>query len=58
LIETRAENNFMPTADEMRPHLKGATLLALCSPLNPTGTMFEKRPGRNMRFGNSRKQNP
>ncbi|TSD63950.1 aminotransferase class I/II-fold pyridoxal phosphate-dependent enzyme [Inquilinus sp. KBS0705] len=43
LVETRAENNFMPTADEIRPHLKGATLLALCSPLNPTGTMFEKK---------------
>lgn len=34
------ENNFMPTAAELRPHLKGAILLALCSPLNPTGTMF------------------
>lgn len=43
MVPTRAENNFMPTADELRPHLKGATLLALCSPLNPTGTMFEKK---------------
>ena len=43
LIETRAENNFMPTADEIRPHLKGAAMLALCSPLNPTGTMFDKK---------------
>jgi aspartate aminotransferase len=43
LVETRAEKNFMPTADEIRPHLKGATLLALCSPLNPTGTMFDKK---------------
>ena len=43
LVETRAEHNFMPTADEIRPHLKGATLLALCSPLNPTGTMFSKQ---------------
>jgi aspartate aminotransferase len=43
LVETRAENNFMPTADDIRPHLKGATMLALCSPLNPTGTMFEKK---------------
>lgn len=42
-IETRAEHDFMPTADDIRPHLKGATLLALCSPLNPTGTMFEKK---------------
>ena len=43
LVETRAEHNFMPTADDLRPHLKGATLLALCSPLNPTGTMFTKK---------------
>jgi aspartate aminotransferase len=42
-IVTRAEHDFMPTADEIRPHLKGATLLALCSPLNPTGTMFDKK---------------
>ncbi len=41
-VETTAENNFLPTADELRPHLEGATLLALCSPLNPTGTMFTK----------------
>ncbi|WP_316790460.1 pyridoxal phosphate-dependent aminotransferase [Pedobacter frigoris] len=39
-VETTVENNFMPTAAQLRPHLKGATLLALCSPLNPTGTMF------------------
>lgn len=39
-IETTVENNFMPTAEQLKPHLKGATLLALCSPLNPTGTMF------------------
>src|SRR5476651_658573 len=42
-VDTQPENNFMPTADELRPHLKGATLLALCSPLNPTGTMFGKQ---------------
>jgi aspartate aminotransferase len=41
-VETRPENNFMPTAEELAPHLKGATLLALCSPLNPTGTAFTK----------------
>lgn len=41
-VETLPENNFMPTAAELKPHLKGATLLALCSPLNPTGTMFSK----------------
>src|ERR1700743_68001 len=43
IIQTTPGNNFMPTADELRPHLKGAALLALCSPLNPTGTMFTKK---------------
>lgn len=43
IIPTTPENNFMPTADDIRPHIKGATLLALCSPLNPTGTMFSKK---------------
>ncbi|MDN5284460.1 MAG: aminotransferase class I/II-fold pyridoxal phosphate-dependent enzyme [Mucilaginibacter sp.] len=43
MVTTTPENNFMPTADDLRPHLKGAALLALCSPLNPTGTMFGKK---------------
>ncbi|WP_426491814.1 pyridoxal phosphate-dependent aminotransferase [Hymenobacter sp. 102] len=42
MVETRPENNFMPTAAELAPHLAGATLLALCSPLNPTGTVFSR----------------
>ncbi len=41
-VETAEENNFLPTAAELKPHLKDAVLLALCSPLNPTGTMFTK----------------
>ncbi|MGV8914716.1 MAG: pyridoxal phosphate-dependent aminotransferase [Kaistella sp.] len=41
-VETSQANNFLPTAAELKPHLKGAVLLALCSPLNPTGTMFTK----------------
>jgi aspartate aminotransferase len=43
MIETKLENNFMPTAEEIKPHLKGAALLAVCSPLNPTGTTFTKK---------------
>jgi aspartate aminotransferase len=43
IIPTTPEHNFMPTADDIRPHIKGAALLALCSPLNPTGTMFSKK---------------
>jgi aspartate aminotransferase len=42
-LQTKAENHFLPTAEEIIPHLKGATLLALCSPLNPTGTAFNKQ---------------
>ncbi|AEW02313.1 aminotransferase [Niastella koreensis] len=42
VIEARAENNFMPIAKDIKPHLKGASLLALCSPQNPTGTTFTK----------------
>ena len=40
LIEATAENNFMPTAEDIKPHIGEATLIALCSPLNPTGTVF------------------
>lgn len=42
-IETKSEHNFMPFASQIEPHIKGATLLALCSPLNPTGTVFTKK---------------
>jgi aspartate aminotransferase len=43
VIEARAENNFMPTAEDIRPHIKEATLISLCSPQNPTGTTFSKK---------------
>jgi aspartate aminotransferase len=42
MLETSPDNNFMPTAADLAPHLPGATLLALCSPLNPTGTVFSR----------------
>lgn len=42
-IETKPENNFMPTAEEIKPHLSNTVLLALCSPLNPTGTTFSEK---------------
>ncbi|MFY7733702.1 MAG: pyridoxal phosphate-dependent aminotransferase [Bacteroidia bacterium] len=41
-IQTKPENGFMPTPEEIAPHLSDAVLLALCSPLNPTGTTFKK----------------
>jgi aspartate aminotransferase len=42
VVEASPKNNFMPTVDDIRPHIKGATLIALCSPQNPTGTTFTK----------------
>lgn len=42
IIEANPENNFMLTAEQIRPHVKGASLISLCSPLNPTGTTFSK----------------
>lgn len=41
-IEVSPSNNFLPTAADLKPHLESAVLLALCSPLNPTGTLFSK----------------
>jgi aspartate aminotransferase len=41
-VPVSAENNFLPTAEDIAPHVKGATLIAVCSPLNPTGTMFSE----------------
>jgi len=42
-VETSPENNFMPTAELLAPHLDDAVLLALCSPLNPTGTVLSRQ---------------
>ena len=40
VVEAGPETNFMPRAEDLAPHIKGASLLALCSPQNPTGTVF------------------
>lgn len=42
IIEAKAEKNFMPSAEDIRPHIQEAALVALCSPQNPTGTVFSK----------------
>src|SRR6185312_7632133 len=34
VVQTEPQNGFLPTADSLRPHLRGARLLALNSPLN------------------------
>jgi aspartate aminotransferase len=41
-VEAKAENNFMPAAEDIRPFIKQSTLIALCSPQNPTGTTFRR----------------
>ncbi|WP_276132285.1 pyridoxal phosphate-dependent aminotransferase [Polluticoccus soli] len=42
VIEALPQNNFMPLASDIKPHIKGATLLCLCTPQNPTGTTMNK----------------
>lgn len=42
VIEAKPENNFMPSATDIRPHIGEACMVALCSPQNPTGTVFSK----------------
>ena len=41
-IQTRSEDLFLPTRESIAPALPGARMLALCSPLNPTGTAFTR----------------
>ena len=43
VIDAGPETNFMPSINDIRKHIHGATLLSLCSPQNPTGTTFTKQ---------------
>lgn len=42
VVPSRPEDAFMPTAEGLKPHLEGARLLVLCSPMNPAGTMMRE----------------
>ena len=42
VIECSEENDFMPSVQDIATHIKGATLICLCSPQNPTGTTIRK----------------
>ncbi len=42
LIDCTPENNFMPSVEDVAANIKGATLICLCSPQNPTGTTISK----------------
>ncbi|MEN0062018.1 MAG: aminotransferase class I/II-fold pyridoxal phosphate-dependent enzyme [Myxococcota bacterium] len=37
------ERGFLPTAEAIAPHVSGARMLCLNSPLNPAGTVFESQ---------------
>jgi aspartate aminotransferase len=39
-VPTEPTASFMPTRESLAPVIRGARLLALCSPLNPSGTVF------------------
>ena len=41
IVECDASTGFLPTANVLRPIIRDARLLALNSPLNPTGTVFD-----------------
>lgn len=40
-LPVRADENFFPTPDDLRPYLSSARLLMINSPLNPTGTVLD-----------------
>lgn len=42
VIATTPENNFMPLASDIAANIKGAVLICLCTPQNPTGTTLKK----------------
>lgn len=42
VIETKPENNFMPTAADIAANIRDAALICLCTPQNPTGTTLNK----------------
>jgi aspartate aminotransferase len=42
LVTAGPASNFMPMAADIKPHIQQANLIALCSPQNPTGTVFTR----------------
>jgi len=43
LIETRPEDGFMPTLEQLAPHMRSARMICLNSPLNPAGTVITEQ---------------
>lgn len=42
LVETKAEDHFMPQPSDLKPYLKTSNIIAINSPLNPSGTVISK----------------
>ena len=42
VIECSPENDFMPTPADIKKNIKGATLICICTPQNPTGTTLSE----------------
>jgi aspartate aminotransferase len=42
VIDCLPENDFMPTPEDIRKNIKGAALICICTPQNPTGTTLSK----------------
>ena len=43
VVESTLENGFQPTVEELHQHFGEATMLCLCSPGNPTGTVMSEQ---------------
>lgn len=41
-IPVGPETNFLPTAELLRPHVRDARMICICTPLNPTGTVMAR----------------
>ncbi|MEA2240052.1 MAG: aspartate aminotransferase [Thermoanaerobaculia bacterium] len=41
-ITVGPETNFLPTADLLRPHVRDARMICICTPANPTGTVMSR----------------
>jgi aspartate aminotransferase len=41
-IAVGPETNFLPTAEMLKPHVRDARMICICTPLNPTGTVMAR----------------
>jgi aspartate aminotransferase len=41
-IAVGPDTNFLPTADLLRPHVRDARMICVCTPANPTGTVMAR----------------